>query len=397
MALVPSLEPQQSADTTATRTAHAPPSVIAACMTIGTVSMLILGLQPALYGALVEEHRLTDTQLGPIATAELLTFALGASIGPMILVRGRLRTLTAFFSLSMALLNPAIFLMRSALAIATLRGLCGFAEGMLMAAAIVITTNDRYPDRLTALMLGISTIPQAILAYLIPRFVIPQYGSTGGFAIVGLFSIFGIVAAYWMRPPTMIQVHQRHAGSRWNVPVVLAVSAILLQSVAIGAGWEYVQRLGDFHQFSSRITGLAVSGALVFQVIVVFAVAAWGRKLDYHWALILGTLGQAAVVVTLALVATTLPYLIGVFLFGAMWLALNPFQVLLLIEVDPSRRIAMQQTGLNLVALSIGPAIGALGVRDTDVRGAYWIAAAILVASGIMFMWARSHRRVLTM
>jgi MFS transporter, DHA1 family, inner membrane transport protein len=80
-----------------------------------------------------------------------------------------------------------------------------------------------------------------------------------------------------------------------------------------------------------------------------------------------------------------------------MWLALNPFQVLLLIEVDPSRRIAMQQTGLNLVALSIGPAIGAFGVRDTDVRGAYWIAAAILVASGIMFMWARSHRRVLTM
>jgi MFS family permease len=161
----------------------------------------------------------------------------------------------------------------------------------------------------------------------------------------------------------------------------VALAAIVLQNAAIGGAWDYVDRLASQHHFPPEMSGIAVSGGLVVQVLGALAAAAWGRRLSFRWTLIVGTLCQAAVIGWLAVAATPLMYVLPALLFGLFWLALSPFQVRLLIAIDPSRTVAMLVTAAALVGLSIGPSVSALGVSTGDVTGAFWIASAMMLGA----------------
>src|SRR5271157_872269 len=80
MSSTPRLAPQPT--TTAT---------VIAGLFLGTVSFMIMGIQPALLGGLVEEHRLTEAMLGRVAWAEVFALALAAGIGPRLVRLGSAR------------------------------------------------------------------------------------------------------------------------------------------------------------------------------------------------------------------------------------------------------------------------------------------------------------------
>jgi hypothetical protein len=67
------------------------------------------------------------------------------------------------------------------------------------------------------------------------------------------------------------------------------------------------------------------------------------------------------------------------------WLALSPYQVRLLIDMEPTRQAVTAATAITLFGLSAGPFVSSLGVRAGDVRGAFWIAAAMMLASAATF------------
>ena len=67
-----------------------------AALWIGSVGLLILGLQPLLLGALLDERRVDLDQLGLIATAEIIAIGLGSALARMKLENASLgRTLPA--------------------------------------------------------------------------------------------------------------------------------------------------------------------------------------------------------------------------------------------------------------------------------------------------------------
>jgi hypothetical protein len=362
-----------------------PLAVISACMVVGTVALMILGVQPVLLGALAQAHRVTDAQLGPLATVEVLALAFGSAIGPSLLRSGAMRLKTGLLSLLLVAANLGIYAAHSVLMLDLLRGVAGLIEGLMMGATIVITIQNRQPDRLNAIFLALSALPQALMAYLLPVWIVPSYGANGGFVVLALLSLISAGSALFLVDSVPTPKPEATGAPVWTVALFVALAAVALQNAAIGGAWDYMQLLADQHHFPPQMAGIAVSGGLMFQVGGAFAVAAWGPRFSFRAALIVGTLCQTVVIALLAVAGTPLMYVGPALTFGLFWLAMSPFQVRLLIDIDKTRSGALLLTAVSLVGLSIGPSVSALGVHEADVTGAFWIADALMAGACALY------------
>ena len=79
-----------------------------AALWIGSVGLLILGLQPVLLGAMFTEGRVNFDELALIATAEFVMIAIGSAISGMLLSARHLRLKSAVLLIALAVLNYAM-------------------------------------------------------------------------------------------------------------------------------------------------------------------------------------------------------------------------------------------------------------------------------------------------
>lgn len=360
--------------------------VIASSMVIGTASLMILGIQPVLLGALTQEGRIGEAALGRLATVEVLALAIGSAIGVRVLRKGRIAGKVALGCLLLAAFNVAIYLSHTPATLFLTRGAAGLLEGFILGAAIVVITHSKAPDRLNGLFLALQTIPQAFLAYALPVSILPRLGADGGFAILAGLAAVSAVAAFALteRHPPRIEAT---ASTRnvWTAPIAGILLAVTLQNAAIGGAWNYAERIAVQFHIAPQFVGSALSTSLMFQVAGAFAVAWFAWRLPFRVVTVLGPLCQAAVIVLIASAKSPALYFGSTAAFGLFWLALNPFQVRLLIDMEPTRQAVMIGTAITLFGLSAGPLLSSLGVGPGDVRGAFWIAASLMLVSSAVF------------
>lgn len=365
-----------------------PLAAIVAAMILGTVAFMILGIQPVLLGALVEAGRLTNHALGKVATLETLALAIGAAVGPPLLRRGGIRAKIALASVALAALNLADFWAASPAPIYVLRTACGALEGLLLAGAILVVTYSRNPERMNGLFLGLTTAPQIAATYLLSALAFPRFGPNAGFAMMAALAALGAASALALsdRTTAAAQAMGRAEGV-WTPWVVLALAAILLQNAAIGAAWNYVEQIAHQADISNQVVGLALSAGLSFQLVGALGVAWIGWRFNHKLMLAAGCALQALDVIVLASFHAPMVYLGACCVFGLLWLALLPYEMKLLIELDRTRQVAMILSPASLIGLSIGPFFGSLLVRETDVSPAFWFAAAATAASGAIYLF----------
>jgi len=359
--------------------------VIAACFVVGTVALMILGVQPVLLEALTRAHRLTDAEVGPLATVEDLALALGAAVGPGWMRRGGIRYKALALSLLLTGAHLAIYLADSAVLLDVLRGVAGLLEGLILSAALVILIHHSQPDRLNGAFLGLSTLPQALMAYAVPAWITPALGAGGGFVVLAGLSLISAGAALLLPGRTTQEEAETTIPTRWTASIFLALGGVALQNAAIGGAWNYLPLLVDQHHFAPILGGIAVAGGLIFQVAGAGAVAAWGGRFPYRPALIAGAICQTGVITVLAVAGAPWLFVVPALLFGLFWLAMSPFQVRLLIALDPSRGAALLLTAVSLVGLSFGPAVSAFGVHGAKETGALVIAAVMMALSSALY------------
>src|SRR5438132_7897735 len=78
-------------------TNHAPdvsPRQVAAALAIGTIGVLMVGVQPILLGELVDAKQVSLEGVGIVAMAEIVTLGLGVVLGDTLLPWSRLRLIT---------------------------------------------------------------------------------------------------------------------------------------------------------------------------------------------------------------------------------------------------------------------------------------------------------------
>jgi MFS transporter, DHA1 family, inner membrane transport protein len=173
-------------------------ATVAAGLFLGTVSFMITGIQPVLLGALAEEGRLSEAMLGRVAWLEVAALALASAVGPRLLRFGSARRTIAAACLSLAIANAVVYFSHDRQLLVLSRLIAGLMEGLLLATTNIAITRGRHPERLSALFLMVSAIPQVAASYLLPATIMPRFGADSGFGMLCILAIAGIGVAFFL-------------------------------------------------------------------------------------------------------------------------------------------------------------------------------------------------------
>jgi hypothetical protein len=369
------------------------PSVAAvtAGLATGSIALLMLGLQPLLLGALAAESRLDEQGVGAAATAELL--ALGVTVGLLAALAPpcRLRLINVAAATCLAACNIWSMAAHGAGFIAA-RAAAGMAGGVLVWIAVALITRTKLPERASGIFLTVQTLAQAGLAALLPITLMPHFGANGGLASLAALSACAMLASFWL-PSRLAALPETEAGrGRVALSGVIGLASVFFTMAAIVGLWIFVEQLGASPRIGVRAAGIAVACALLAQV-AGSSVATFlsSRAPAMPVLVIVGATDIFAVWVLGEPIGAPL-YLASVVLFGFLWLFAMPFQTRLMIDLDPTRRVAMLLSPAQLLGSAVGPLVTSAFATKTYLGGALK-ADAVMFAAGIMCLVATIRKR----
>jgi hypothetical protein len=333
---------------------------------MGCVALLMLGVQPAVLGALLSAHRLTVGQLTQAATVEML--ALGIVSGTMagVLQHRRLRLWGAVGCLGLVLANIAGFAASGEAFVAS-RGLAGAAGGILV--WIVSGVIARHPTavRLAALFAGAQSISQAALAAALPLIAI-ALGANAGVATLGTCAVLCAFLLFAI-PSDLPDLPRPEPGQgALSLQGVFGLLAAFLMMAAIVGVWVFADELARMDGASPTLASAAIAASLAMQVAGALFMVVVGPKAPPGRSYIAVAAGFLVVVALIAWTHGGVAFMAAALLLGFLWNIALSLSTPLLIQIDPTRRAAMLAAGAQLLGGSAGPMITGFFASDADVR-----------------------------
>ncbi|OWQ45936.1 MFS transporter [Roseateles noduli] len=365
---------------------------------VGSVALLMLGLQPLLLGALLEAGHVTLEGVGLVAMGEIVALGLGVLIGDLALRVHALRSVTVVAALAAAALNLVTMRVAGDLAIGLVRAGAGIAEGLMIWSTTAVIVRAAVPERLAGLFFVVQTLAQSVLGLALAHLVIPSHGWPGGFAVLaGLCGAAALLALLFARPlgPLTPTVSQAGIGMRWTRPRVGTLLVVFLQLATLGALWAYAEPLGTRAGFSPLAVQTLIAAGLGMQV-VGGSVGTWlVRRLPVRpvllgCAVVLG-LSALGIAQTAQGGTTAFAALCGLFTFT--WLFMLPFQMALAFRVDGSGRVASLVPAAQLFGSAFGPLMASLVVTGEEVAPVPLVAAGFAALAILALPLTRSAAR----
>src|SRR6185437_10318840 len=353
---------------------------------VGVNSLLVLGVLPVLLGALVDEHRLSDPDIGLVATVEVLTMGVATALAGILLKPQRLKTIGLAATLVLAVVDYATA-GASGAGIFALRGLAGAIEGVMLWITVAMIARTATPERWAGVFFTGQTLSQLLLALALAAWIMPRWGATGGFVAIAACALAGAGAAL-VGPSRLADLDPDEAiggapplrGWIALVGTLIFVSgagavAVYLEPLALQAGLDAgVARTALWISLAAQVVGSATATALAGRVrwFVVFLITTTAYLCAW-WAM-----GQHAPA-WLFIGANAAAGIFGLFL--------APFLVPMTIEADPSRRAAVQSGAVQLIGGAMGPLLASRVVGEGNVHGALWLGAALTLAGLAVVAW----------
>ncbi len=360
---------------------------VAAILVVGVIGVLIAGLQPQLLGALALEGRLSVAALGGLATVELLAMGIAAGAASFILPANRLRAIALCALLATGLLDLATPLCSGG-GIFAVRIAAGLGEGVLIWIAIGFIVGTARPERWSGIYLALQTLAQCALATIIGLFAA---SSSGGFGTLGVVTLAGILAVWWMPDAHAVSGGDAADGTLPRGRGLLALAGVLLYLAFVVAVWVYIEPLALQRGVPTRTVHLIVPLSLAMQVIGAGAATVLAGRVPPRTTIVcVGALNLGL----LAAMAAAPPglFVVASALFGFLWLFAMPFQVPLVIAADPTRRSAHLIGGAQLLGSSLGPLLASALVTDSDVAPVVLFGAICLIVAVLALVIAGSVR-----
>ena len=369
---------------------------LASALWIGSVGLLILGLQPVLLGALYSEGHVTGDELALVATAEMIAIAIGSGVVAMALSARNMRWKSTILLILLALANWWTAYAAAPHALISGRALAGLAEGGLVAVATELIARSRRAERIGGYFVTIQTLAQSALALLLALYVIPAAGSAGGFTVLAVVCVASLAIA-WKVPDDYADLpKEEHFGNVLTIPSITALLSIFCYFMFFGAVWAFLEPLGAQFGIYSWTIGLMVSASLAAQVLGAMTATALEARIDYRLAI--AAIGAVAVVSSMVLAGgpglTT--FWIAALVMGFILLFIVPYQIRLAITADETRTAVLLVPAAQLFGLALGPVAASLLIKGTDFRPVPEFAAASALASvallGVFVLVARRRR-----
>jgi MFS family permease len=355
------------------------PRQTAASIAVGVNSLLVLGVFPVLFGALVDEHRLSNSGIGRMAMIELLAMGLSTAAAGAFLKAERLRLIGVASSLGLAAAN--LFTAHaSGDLLFPLRIMAGAFEGVLLWITVSMISRTVTPERWAGVFFAAQTLGQLVLAIILAVWVMPRFGAAGGYTAVAVASLLGVAPA--LLTPHRFAPLPVTSGEGGAPPLRgwLALIVTLIYVASSGAVSVYLQPLAHQAGLTADVARSANWVSLGAQVAGASMATLLAGRVKYFTVFVVVT---AATLGVWWVFGHTAPgwLFIGANAFaGLTSIFLAPFLVPFTIEADPSRRAALQSGAAQLLGGALGPTLASFVVSDQDVRGVLWLGAAMLVA-----------------
>jgi MFS transporter, DHA1 family, inner membrane transport protein len=365
---------------------------------VGSVALLMLGLQPLLLGALLEAGHVTLEGVGLVAMGEIVALGLGVLIGDLALRVQSLRSVTVLAALAAAALNLVTMRVVGDLALGLVRAGAGVAEGLMIWSTTAVIVRAAVPERLAGLFFVVQTLAQSVLGLALAHLVIPSHGWQGGFAVLaGLCGAAAVLALLFARPlgPLMPTVSQAGIGMRWTRPRIGTLLVVFVQLATLGALWAYAEPLGTRAGFAPLAVQTLIAAGLGMQV-VGGSVGTWlVRRLPVR-PVLLGcavVLGLCALGIARTEQGGTTAFAAFCGLFTFTWLFMLPFQMALAFRVDGSGRVASLVPAAQLFGSAFGPLMASLVVTGEEVAPVPLVATGFAALAILALPLTRSASR----
>lgn len=372
----------------------------ALAITVGSVALLMLGLQPLLLGALLDARAVTLEGVGLVAMGEIVALGLGVLIGDLRLSVGRIRPITVAAALLAAMLDVLTPRMQGDLALGLVRAAAGVAEGLLVWSTTAVIVRSASRERLAGVFFVVQTLAQALVGLVLAHGVIPRVGWQGGFhTLAGLAVAAALLAAVRARPlgPLTPTVSQAGVGMRWTRPRIGTLLVVFFQLATLGAFWAYAEPLGTRAGFSTVAVQTLIAAGLGLQVVGGTVGTALVRRLPPVPTL-LGcclTLGLCALGVAGTVHGGPLPFAVLCAVFTFTWLFMLPFQMALAFRADGSGQVAALVPAAQLFGSAFGPLVASLMLSGDEVAPVPLVAA-LFAGVAVVALAVTQRRRAVT-
>ncbi len=366
---------------------------IAAFLIVGSVGLIIAGVQPVVLSALVAENRLTATALGWATTAEFVTIGAGVSLAGMLLKPDHLRW-SVFAAAVLTLAADVAVRHQSGLVILADRAVAGLFEGGLVWATTLMIARSSTPARWAAVFLVTQGVAQLGFAASVPAALMKLYGADGGFYALALTCVVAAAAAFAL--PNRLQAlsapEAGPGGSRVPAPALVSLLGVALIYAFFLGLFAYLTQLGAQARLTEEQSGYAVALAVGVSILGSGAAAVVAKRLTYLTAFLVCLPANAVALLVFGQLPHPPLFLAASGLFGFFWGFLMPYQMPFVIESDPSRRASLLVPGIQSVGAAAGPLLCSFFVTNIETRGALYVCAACLFGTLAIAVALRAHR-----
>ena len=369
---------------------------IGTALIIGTIALLMLGLQPIVLGELVEQRVISLESVGLVAMGEIIALGLGVFLGDAVMPLTRIRPIIAIAALLTAGFDILTVFTTGDSEMIPVRMAAGLCEGILVWSTTSIIVRTANPERLGGIFFVIQTLSQASVGATLALALIPSYGWQGSFVLLALLSLLPCLLI--VRQPARLApfASKETSGFAWSVGTLLPLVIVFFQLCAIGSLWAYLEPLGKAVGMDAVMAQTLVSGVLVMQVLGGVAATLLVRALPSVVALALGAiiLAASAFYAYGLPVGSTTEFALACAVFGFTWLFILPFQIGLAFRADPTGRVGVLVPAMQLLGSAIGPLIASLTVEGDDASLVPMASSIFaLLAVFLLLMWSRFFRR----
>lgn len=362
---------------------------------IFVIGLAILGpivflLLPVVLGALYNELGLGESQLGLLATVELLGIAVAATTGLYWAARWNWRTVAR---ISIAVLVVGNIVTSAVLADASFNQLLairfslGLAGGALMAIMYSYLAHRDDTERAAGFLVSAQTGIQVAGFYLLPAIIaLPLLGGIF-LGAKGIFAVFAVFAAVLLvasgslpiGPSVEVEAEEQEAlENEKRAPAVIVLVSFLLFFAAQSAVWGFLELFGADSGMDSADTILAIILSTGVAALSPLVAGFYGNRFGQFKPLVVAGVMQFAGLAMLLFMKTDfLSLAISLSVFQIGWVMALPYHLGVLTDVDPSHRLIVLTSPASAVGIALGPVFGGVFIELFGY-------SALFIASGVV-------------